>query len=899
MQRSDRPSALDASRTRRRDRIALATVGVVVASTLLTAAPAGARTVPRQAAGTARAAVAAPSPGALPAQSKNQVYATQLARTVALSTAPATVSAIAAWLDAPGPIPALTFSLAHSVTALDPLVTSAYTHLVGTAPSTATRNNYVNGMRTGLLSFEQFAAQVTGTPAFLARYTTVHSRLDAISITLLGTHVTPAREVAWRQQLSHGMTLPRVTLGITRTLAYGNHIVATIFPRVLFRTVPLDSSGYWAHAVAAGTAGRVLLPGLLGASAEAQAFGCDPIAGTGTSCLLPWPNDYYTAPDASTGTGRRLALKPGFLPANNAGVHIDPIQLNRSDGFSPGSTITVQVPGIDLAQTGAATVADITPTTLTNAPIVLVDTATGVRQPVWAELDVHGPYPDPSLQPLLIHPTRNLLDGHHYVVALRNLKNAAGSVLPAPAVFAAYRDHGTSSAAGFAGRKPHMESIFTQLGAAGIARSNLYLAWDFTVASTANITGRMLSIRDDAFSKLGSASPAFTVTSNTPDGNTGMARVVKGTFTVPNYLTGDGSPGNTFNEGPDGLPRQNGTLTAPFDCIIPTSALTTPGRPSLYGHGLFGDETEVESGSQQSMSAGHDVVYCATKWAGMSQDDIGTAATILQDLSGFPKLADRVQQGVLNTLFLGRLMIVAGGLTSNAAFQNASHQSVIDTSHLYYDGNSQGGIMGGMATAVATDWTRAVLGVSGINYSLLLPRSTDFATFESIMTPAYPAELSRLLGLMAVQLEWDRAEPDGYANHITSDPLPGTPAHTVLMHIAFGDHQVSNVAADTEARTIGASTNCPSLAGGRSPGTFTLWNVPCIAAFPFAGSAIVYWDSGSDVAPLADVPPAGGHDPHEDPRRSPLAQQQKSDFLMPSGTVTDVCAGAPCTAAQT
>jgi hypothetical protein len=485
------------------------------------------------------------------------------------------------------------------------------------------------------------------------------------------------------------------------------------------------------------------------------------------------------------------------------------------------------------------------------------------------------------------------------VIALRKLKNAAGSVLPAPAVFAAYRDHGISNVAGFAGRRPHMESLFTLLGAAGIARRNLYLAWDFTVASTANITGRMLSIRDDAFSKLGSASPAFTVTSNTPDGNTGMARVVKGTFTVPNYLTGDGSPGNTFNEGPDGLPRQNGTLTAPFDCIIPTSALTTPGRPSLYGHGLFGDETEVESGSQQSMSAGHDVVYCATKWAGMSQDDIVTAATILQDLSGFSKLADRVQQGVLNTLFLGRLMIAAGGLTSNAAFQNAGHQPVIDTSHLYYDGNSQGGIMGGMATAVATDWTRAVLGVSGINYSMLLPRSTDFATFEAIMTPAYPAELSRLLGLMAIQLEWDRAEPDGYANHLTSDPLPGTPAHTVLMHIAFGDHQVSNVAADTEARTIGASTNCPSLSGGRSPGTFTLWNVPCIAAFPFAGSAIVYWDSGSDVAPLADVPPAGGHDPHEDPRRSPLAQQQKSDFLMPSGTVTDVCGGTPCTAPQT
>ena len=47
-----------------------------------------------------------------------------------------------------------------------------------------------------------------------------------------------------------------------------------------------------------------------------------------------------------------------------------------------------------------------------------------------------------------------------------------------------------------------------------------------------------------------------------------------------------------------------------------------------------------------------------------------------------------------------------------------------------YDGNSQGGILGGALTAIATDWTHSVLGVPGMNYSTLLQRSSDFDTYK-------------------------------------------------------------------------------------------------------------------------------------------------------------------------
>ena len=48
-----------------------------------------------------------------------------------------------------------------------------------------------------------------------------------------------------------------------------------------------------------------------------------------------------------------------------------------------------------------------------------------------------------------------------------------------------------------------MERIFRTLRRAGIPRRDLYLAWDFTVASERSLARRMLSIRDRAFAELG------------------------------------------------------------------------------------------------------------------------------------------------------------------------------------------------------------------------------------------------------------------------------------------------------------------------------------------------------------------------------------------------------------
>ena len=143
---------------------------------------------------------------------------------------------------------------------------------------------------------------------------------------------------------------------------------------------------------------------------------------------------------------------------------------------------------------------------------------------------------------------------------------------------------------------------------------------------------------------------------------------------------------------------------------------------------------------------------------------------------------------------------------------------------------------------------------------------------------------------------WDRGETDGWAYHVTGKPPRNTPKHTVLLHVAVGDHQVANVMSDVEARTLGVSAYRPAVAAGRSTDRTPLFGIPSIKGFPFNGSAIVYWDGGPQTppAPALNIPNRGGLDPHSFPRSTVAARNQKSAFLSPNGSVIDVCGGQPC-----
>ena len=644
--------------------------------------------------------------------------------------------------------------------------------------------------------------------------------------------------------------------------------------------------------------------------AAAQAI-CDPI--DPAACLLPFPNDFFTVPDASSPTGLRVHVAQGAMPANRSGVRIDPTEWNRQDGFSPGEPILVHVPGLDVAKSGIAPVTDIGHSLAPNTPIELLNTRTGEPTPYWAELDAHATS-QPDQQVLIIRPAVAMEEGTRYIVALRWMRDADGQIIPPNPVFAAFVDDRSAREKAANQRLVDMKRIFATLAQARIKRHDLYLAWDFTVASERDLTSRMLAIRDSAFQSLGGAAPTFSVTQVTDftdTQNPRIARQVVGTVNVPGYLTGDGGPGSRLHYGPpdgsglppspDAVPTATGrTIAADFVCNIPRVATSQhPAHLSLYGHGLFGQPTEINAGNVKDMSQRYNFMFCATSWIGMADADIGYFVQSFMDFSGFPAVPDRMQQGFLDFLFLGRAMDRPAGFASNAAFQDADGHPLIDVAGgLHYDGNSQGGIAGGALTAIAQDWTRSVLGVTGMNYSTLVQRSVDGAPFQQLLDTYYPGKVDQQLVFALLQMLWDRSEADGYAQHMTTDPLPGTPAHQVLMHVAFGDHQVSTATAEVEARTIGARLHTPALAPGWSDAVVPFWGIPPIAAYPYGGSAMVVWNSGKAFAsPPTNLAPADpniyGQDPHEFPRAQPEAQQQKAIFLL-SGLIVDVCNGGPC-----
>lgn len=721
--------------------------------------------------------------------------------------------------------------------------------------------------------------------------------------------------------------------------------------------------------------------------------GCDQI--DTALCMLPYPNDWLTRHDPSSATGRRLDMNILAMPRNIAGLPIDPADYNRSDGFSAGSTILTVVPGMthnsDLPTSGLPTDLNLALNDSPNLGVIMLDTTTGKTWPVWAEIDQYttesGGLPSGTVgsvqQDLMIHPAMNLLNGHRYVVALRHLTTDSGAIAQPNSTFESYVAAFSGGASSSDPRAAHMDRIFQDLQEAGWAVSNnpsdLYLAWDFTTASTQNVTGRLLAIRDDAFGQLGEtkaaidsgqdtgSAPSFQVTSisdYSASQNPNVAREIRGSFAVPCYIARScGAPVNCkqlisqfpFDEcplpgsfyyadplNPDATPRQvlGQTYQASFICVVGRSAYGTHGllRPVDYGHGLFGSYTEVTLSPQEEMANREGMVYCATDWTGWANSDVPNALLAITDLSNFKFLADRGQQGELNFLYLQRLMISPRGFASNPAFQYPSGSSFINLDDgVYYDGNSQGGIFGGTVCAVSIDVHRCAVGVNGMEYSTLLPRSVDYVAsrtlpeflvqnaqqllsnpsgysptsltgvgYSSALDLAYPDQSQRQLILNLIQILWDRADPNGYAGHMTASAEEGLlpdctgmgvvnafeqtlancdagtsspgPDHHVLMQIAWGDHQVANFTAFDEARTIGAaavggSATSNTLGGGEallasrlcnkdSNGSYTsndpvdghycyaadspLWNIPAISAYPYDGSAITIFDSGPD-----------------------------------------------------
>jgi hypothetical protein len=602
---------------------------------------------------------------------------------------------------------------------------------------------------------------------------------------------------------------------------------------------------------------------------------CDPT--DPTRCLLPFPSDSYTRADPSTPTGRRLDIPENGTPANRQGRHIDPAEWNRNDGFSPSSVGLTLVPGLDAGRSELPPQTDIEQSLAPQSPVVVLDVTTGRRVPAWAELDLGTPRGHRLLR---VVPAVGLTEGHRIAIALRNLKRGDGTVIARSAAYTQLVAHPTA----------YQQTWLDALDHAGLPPSSLTLAWSFTVASEQGLSGRLRHMWSETSRALGAGAPPFTVTSSTA---TGAAHVVRGTFVMPKYLTGNGGPGSVFDNAgdPNGIPRRNGTMKDNFVCTVPNNAHAASAPFVLYGHGLLGSREEAVGIGTAAASAG--IGFCAVDELGMSTADIPTVLQELADLTRFRTQADRLQQGALGFLELGRLLASKEGFATNTAFQDGRGASIIDARKLSLLGASQGGILDGAPSSITTDWNRVILAVGGMGYNLLLRRSVDFDQFEPPFEAAYPNPVDQAIALELIQQLWDRGENTGYAQHLTTSPYPGTTAKTVMLLEAFGDHQVANIATEKLARTLGIERRIPTLAPGRSTDVQPFFGIDAIPSLPHEGSGLVVWDFGTPAPPPAPLPNRAGDDPHGKLADEPRALALVAAFVN-DGTIIDVCSGGPC-----
>ena len=245
-----------------------------------------------------------------------------------------------------------------------------------------------------------------------------------------------------------------------------------------------------------------------------------------------------------------------------------------------------------------------------------------------------------------------------------------------------------------------------------------------------------------------------------------------------------------------------------------------------------------------------------------------TSFTILNDLSRFPTLTDRLQQAVLNFIYLGRLM--RKGFPGDARFAGRldDRRPVLRRQQPGRDlrRHADRGLTGHQARGAR----RA--GHELLHAAAALDRLRQ--PTRPRCTTSYPDELERPLLFSLIQQLWDRSDPNGYAQHMTTSPYPNTPA--ARRADAVGGRRPPGRQRGRRRRGAHDRRDDARHPGrpGRSHDVNPFYAIPRTTDFPSGGSVYEPWDAGAGynaLAPNANTPPVesdDNQDPHGVPRRT-------------------------------
>lgn len=603
--------------------------------------------------------------------------------------------------------------------------------------------------------------------------------------------------------------------------------------------------------------------------------GCQPLL-AGTDCLLPYPSDFFRVADPTKPSGARVEISGAARMITTEGKSAIPHEHRPSDGFSRipslGFVFDVRVDPANLTRLrdDPASAKDTT---------AIIDSETGERIAHYADVDPDAEQDE--LQAIILHPRVGLRAEHRYVVAVHSLVDASGAPIAAPEGFRRLRDaeEGAPTIDGFEA------DVFGVTDRAGIARSQLQLAWSFTTGSEAFVKQDMLRVRDLTREWLASNTPTVEITKVAESATGRVWRQVQGTVTGPLFLVDD-KPGAALVYDDQARVRQNGTVGFRFLATIPASVRdgVRPARIIGLGHGIFGDRREASTGASERMADELGAIVIAIDWWGMSMSDV---FLVVDGLVSNPKdtlqFTDRVHQAMANWIVL--FAALEGPMRMQDGFRDGA-TTLYEMPSKNFIGLSAGHILAGTLLALSPDIDRCILNVGGAGFTHLMSRSRPFAPFLTFLDTGLPAAVDRQKYFVLLQEQFDRIDPATYAPSVLQDKLPGAPAdRRVLLQIGLGDVQVPNLASFLHARLL----DIPLL----TPAPTKIWGLEEVAA-PHDGSAMALYDFGVDLSVYDEATPRlPANQVHDGLRGLDVAIEQMGAFFTPAGTIVQPCDG-PC-----
>ena len=589
---------------------------------------------------------------------------------------------------------------------------------------------------------------------------------------------------------------------------------------------------------------------------------CDPL--DETECMLPFPSYYYMVQDKVSATGYRVNLLPHVIPPMkgwNAFVH--PYFLNKLDGFPTMGPFMFYIDGLKEAHEQTEKVTnndnnnmqphrtklmgppDIAKSVTSESMTLLIDVDDQVLVPHSAEIDYLAP-DDPLV---LVFPAQPCKHNTHYALAVVNASNVSGERFPpTPGLKALLSDsdnggRGDDDKHDDDRRRRFKEVVIPALEKAAAWFSfahdpgSLQLLFDFPTISEESQLGPIRTVRNATMKIINdnewkwyeharqNSVQDFDCSNNN---ETHYARIINAEIDVPWFLDGFGIGHRAAFL--DDHAVNSGILTTMgfaklrihVPCSVWPSTISTTGgetngqsQPARdisavleHGHGLFYDRNEASFQHVQLLADQEAYLVISMDWRGMSAYDL---LFVLKALVAKPSLLQALRDNLIQgyACKLAMLHFSRNGLWSTdwLSFEDKGgtiHEPTVVSNPTYaFYGNSQGGILGAGYIALSGTTNlidRAVLGVPGTPFALVMTRSLVFKDYDNLLLLNFHNNRHVRMLIAIIQMAWDSTEGSGFLALPIQEPYP-----PVLMQAGLGDSTVPTNAAEALARGFRAN----------------------------------------------------------------------------------------------